>query len=115
METIAEEASPGIFTTRGPAGESGAALAGSALSIQATGINWAEKFQTIRPFVRAGTQYLPIESITADREEPGVYTLRVTLPPGLSADSVPIVIEMVKANGRSVASNPAWTRRSGTE
>ena len=85
------------------------------LLIQATGINWAEKFQTIRPLVRAGTEYLPIEAITADPEEPGVYTLRVTLPAELSAGSVPVVIEMVKANGRSVASNPAWTRRSGTE
>jgi hypothetical protein len=106
METKVEEASPGIFKAGG---------AGSALSIRATGINWVEKFQTIRPMVRAGAQYLPIESITADPEEPGVYTLRVKLPPDLAADSVPIVLEMVKANGRSVTSNPAWTRRLGAE
>ena len=110
METNVEEASPGIFTTRRPAGEAGATL-----SIRATGINWVDKFQTIRPMVRAGTQYLSIESITADPEEPGVYTLRVKLPPELAADSVPIVLEMVKANGRSVTSNPAWARRPGAE
>jgi hypothetical protein len=106
METNVEEASPGIFT---------AGRAGSTLAIRATGINWTDKFQTLRPLVRAGEQYLPIESITADPEEPGVYALRVTLPAGLSPDSVPIVIEMMRANGRSVASNPAWTRRLSEE
>lgn len=104
LETRVEEASPGIFATHGPTGESS-----SGLSIRATGINWLEKFQTIRPLVRAGTHYVPIESITVDPEEPGVYTLHVTLPPGLSADSLPIVLEMVQANGRSVSSNAAWT------
>jgi hypothetical protein len=65
--------------------------------------------------VRAGTRYLPVEAITADPDEPGVYTLRVTLPSDIPAESVPIVVEVVQANGRSVASNPAWTRRPGTE
>jgi hypothetical protein len=110
VETVAEEAGPGIFTARGTARE-----AGSAVSIRATGINWVERFQTIRPLVRAGTRYLPVEAITADPDEPGVYTLRVTLPSDIPAESVPIVVEVVQANGRSVASNPAWTRRPGTE
>jgi hypothetical protein len=103
METKVEESSPGIFATSAPAGDSRLTV-----SIRVTGINWADKFQTMRPLVQAGAQYVPIDSVTPDPEQPGVYTIRVTLPSDISADSVPIVLEVVQADGRSVQSNTAW-------
>ena len=102
VETRVEEASPGIFATDGPT-----AQPGGTVSIRATGMNWLKKFPTVRPFVRIGTQYVPIESITADPQDPGVSTLTVTLPSDISGDSVPVIIEVVQTDGRSVASNPA--------
>jgi hypothetical protein len=105
MEARVEQAGPGIFTARAPAGDSTLAV-----SIRVTGINLADRFQTLRPLVRAGAQYLPIESITGDPEEPGVFTLRVTVPTNVSANTVPIVLEVVQADGRIVHSNTAWIR-----
>src|ERR1017187_356281 len=102
VETRVEEASPGIFATDGPTGQPGGTV-----SIRATGMNWLKKFPTVRPFVRIGTQYVPIESITADPQDPGVSTLTVTLPSDVLGDSVPVIIEVVQTDGRSVASNPA--------
>jgi hypothetical protein len=77
------------------------------VSIRATGMNWLKKFPTVRPFVRIGTQYVPIESITPDTQDAGVCTLTVTLPSDISGGPVPVVIEVVQSDGRSVASNPA--------
>ena len=79
----------------------------TAVSIPATGMNWLVKFPTVRPFVRIGTQYVPIESITPDTQDAGVCTLTVTLPSDISGGPVPVVIEVVQSDGRSVASNPA--------
>jgi uncharacterized protein (TIGR03437 family) len=102
VETRVEEASPGIFATGGPAAGSGGTV-----SIRATGMNWLAKFPTVRPFVRIGSEYVPIESITPDRQDAGVSTLTVTLPSDVLGDSVPVIIEVVQTDGRSVASNPA--------
>ena len=71
------------------------------MSIRATGMNWLAKFPTVRPYVRIGTQYVPIESITPDPQDSGVSTLTVKLPFDISGDSVPIVIEVVQTDGRS--------------
>ena len=106
VESRVEEASPGIFATGSPSG-SDPILPGGTVSIRATGLNWLAKFPTVRPLVRIGTQYVPIESITPDPEVPGVSTLTVTLPADISGDSVPVIIEVVQTDGSSVTSNPA--------
>ena len=107
IETRVEEASPGIFATGGWTGGSDLLLPGGTVSIRATGMNWLAKFPTVLPFVRIGTQYVPIESITPDPQDAGVCTLTVTLPSDISGGPVPVVIEVVQSDGRSVASNPA--------
>ena len=91
-----------IFATDGPT-----AQPGGTVSIRATGMNWLVKFPTVRPFVRIGSEYVPIESITPDPQDAGVSTLTVTLPSDVLGDSVPVIIEVVQTDGRSVASNPA--------
>lgn len=98
VETRVEQATPGILAT---------GASGGSVSIRATGIIWLAKFPTVRLFVRIGTQYVPIESITTDSQDAGVSTLTVTLPSDISGDSVPVTIEVVQTDGRSVASNPA--------
>jgi hypothetical protein len=102
VETTVEESSPGIFSTAWPAPESAATL-----SIRATGIDWLGKVPTVQPSVRIGERHIPIDSITPDPQEPGVSTLTVTLPSDLSGDSVPVVIEVMQTDGRTVTSNPA--------
>ena len=98
VETGVEEATPGIRATGG---------SGGSVSIWATGISWLAKFPAVRLLVRIGTQYVPVESITTDPQDPGVSTLTVTLPSDISGSSVPVTIEVVQTDGRSVASNSA--------
>jgi hypothetical protein len=109
VETRVEEASPGIFTSESAVGADGT------VSLRATGMNWLAKFPTVQASIRIGTQYVPIESITPDPQVPGVSTLTLTPPSDTSGDSVPVVIEIVQTDGRSVQSNsvsiPGETRR----
>jgi uncharacterized protein (TIGR03437 family) len=102
VETRVEETSPGIFTIGQPA-----TGPGDTVSIRATGMNWVAKFPTVRAYIRIGTQYVPIDSITPDPQDPGVSTLTVTMPSDVSGDTVPVVLEVVQTDGRSVVSNPA--------
>ena len=62
---------------------------GGRVSIRATGLNWLAKFPTARLFVRIGTRYVPIESITPDLQSLGVSRLTVTMPSDISGDSIP--------------------------
>jgi hypothetical protein len=77
------------------------------VSIRATGMNWLARFPTTRLFARIGERSVAIESNTPDLENPGISRLTVTLPAEVSGDSVPLVIEVVQADGDSIASNPA--------
>ena len=102
VESQVEEASPGIVNIV----ESTTGLTDT-LSIRATGIDWLAKFPSVSLLVRIGTHYVPIESVTPDPQESGVSTLTVILPSDISGDSIPVVIEVVQTDGRSVTSNPA--------
>jgi hypothetical protein len=70
-------------------------------------MNWLAKFPTTRLFARIGDRSVAIESNTPDLETPGVSRLTVTLPAEVTGDSVPVVIEVVQADGDSIESNPA--------
>src|SRR5258708_7700783 len=107
VETRVGEASPGIFTTGEFAAGADLILPGGTMSIRATGINWLAKFPAVRLFVRIGTQYVPIHSITPDLQVAGASRLTVTLPSDFSGDAIPVMIEVVQTDGRSVVSNPA--------
>jgi uncharacterized protein (TIGR03437 family) len=107
LETRVEEASPGIFATGGSAAGADRILPGGTVSIRATGMNWLARFPTTRLFARIGERSVAIESNTPDLETPGVSRLTVTLPAEVSGDSVPLVLEVVQADGDSIASNPA--------
>jgi len=104
LETRVEEASPGIFSA---GGSEARIVPGGTVSIRATGMNWLAKFPTTRLFARIGDRSVAIESNTPDLETPGVSRLTVTLPAEVSGDSVPVVIEVVQADGDSIESNSA--------
>ena len=103
LETRVEEASPGIFVTSEPNGSA----PGATVSIRATGMNWLAKFPAIRLVARIGERVVPIESNTPDLESPGVSRLTLTLPPDVSGDSVPVVIQVITTDGDSIESNAA--------
>ena len=103
LETRVEEASPGIFVTSEPDGSS----PGATVSIRATGMNWLAKFPAIRLVAKIGERVVPIESNTPDLESPGVSRLTLTLPPDVSGDSVPVVIQVITTDGDSIESNAA--------
>ena len=107
LETRVEEASPGIFATGGSAEGPDRILPGATVSIRATGMNWLARFPTTRLFVRIGERSVAVESNTPDLETPGVSKLTVTLPADVSGDSVPVVLEVVQADGASISSNSA--------
>ena len=107
LETRVEEASPGIFSTGESTEVPDRILPGGTVSIRATGMNWLARFPTTRLFARIGDRSVAVESNTPDLENPGVSRLTITLPAELSGDSVPIVIEVLKADGDSIASNSA--------
>src|SRR6185369_16230458 len=107
LETRVEEASPGIFSAGGSEAGPDRILPGGTLSIRATGMKCLAKFPTTRLFARIGDRSVAIESNTPDLETPGVSRLTVTLPAEVTGDSVPVVIEVVQADGDSIESNSA--------
>jgi hypothetical protein len=105
LETRVEEASPGIYAADSPEAEPELASPASTLSFRATGMNWLAKFPTARLFAKIGEHSVPVETNTPDPESAGVSRLTVTVPPDVSGDFVPVVIQVVQMDGELIESN----------
>ena len=105
LETRVEEASPGIYANGGPEAEPDRTTPIGTVSIRATGMNWLAKFPTVRLFARIGAYSVPVDSNIPDPQSAGVSRLTVMVPPDISGDSVPVVIQVVQMNGEVIESN----------
>jgi uncharacterized protein (TIGR03437 family) len=125
IDAAMQDTAPGIFTVDGPdqkqavamLGASGQlaavanhrfpgtpALPGDTLAVQVTGIDCSG---TSQPMLQIGPEYAKVLSV-GPSANPGVCMIQAAVPAGISGDSVPLVLEAVRADGTSIRSNTAF-------
>jgi uncharacterized protein (TIGR03437 family) len=128
LRTRMEDVSPGIFTADG-AGDGQAlawrtgspdlasipsirlqgkpALAGDKVSILVTGINCVENFAKEKALMNLGNLYVPIDSLAASSRKAGACEVGITIPQGVHGDAVPLTLEVMRSDSRTLTSNVA--------
>jgi uncharacterized protein (TIGR03437 family) len=125
IDVAMQDSAPGIFTIEGPdrrqavatlaaSGELAAvanhrvagtpALPGDTLAVHVTGIDCSS---TSQPMLQIGPEYAKILSVQPSANA-GVCVIQAAVPAGISGDSVPLVLQAVRADGTAVRSNTAF-------
>jgi uncharacterized protein (TIGR03437 family) len=123
-----EEVAPGIFTVDGSGTgqalawrsdssdlalipnhrlEGKPVLAGDKVSVLVTGVNCVESFGAEKLLMNLNDLHVRIDSLKGSARKAGACELGITIPEGVYGDAVPITLDVMRNDGRTVTSNIA--------